>query len=210
MPGERGGRYSQAMRTIRFSRVRRNEGNHFLITDEGIIHHSRHFPDSDRRANAEVSQSKWWWDEIDRFEFVPVPDGYYGPTYFKGLTILGFRILRARDRYSGRRRRGYWLCAWPTAEDYNAAAAQRLPWPRYQQDPRRRESLRVWRARHVKGFASHRELFAGKYWVIAGYRRFSRRRWWIIAGAVRKRSEGRLSLDFSVIPRRVRLRLPWW
>jgi hypothetical protein len=197
------------VRTIRFSRVSRNGGSHFLITDDAIIWHSRHFPDSDRRANAEVQHSRWQWAAIDRFEFVPAPKEFNGPPYFKGLTILGFRILRARERYGARRRRIYWLCAWPTAGTYDAAAAERLPWPRYEQDRGRPYSVRVWRARHVKRFTSHRELFEGKYWIIAGYHGFSRRQWWIIARAVRKRSEGRLSIDFSVIPRRVRLRLPW-
>ena len=198
------------MRTIRFSRVRRDEGSHFLITDGGIIWHTRNFPDIDRRANANVRHSRWPWAEVDRFEFVPVPERFNEPPYFKGLSVLGFRILRARVRYGARRRQRYWLCAWPTAEAHDAAAAERLPWPRYQQDTRRTYSLRVWKASQVRGFTSHRELSEGEYWVIAGYRAFSRRRWWIIARAVRRHSGGRLTLDFSTIPRRVRLRLPWW
>jgi len=197
------------MRTIRFSSVRRSHGSHFLITDDAIIWHSRDFPDSDRRAGVQVQQKRWEWAVIDRFEFVPVPEWLSRPPYFKGLAIFGLRILRARQRYGARHRQKYWLCAWPTAEADGAAAAERLPWPDYEQDRGRTYSLRVWRTRHVKRFTSHRELFEGKYWVIVEYHGFSRRQWRIIARAVRKRSGGRLDIDFSVIPRRVRLRLPW-
>jgi hypothetical protein len=135
------------MRTIRFSRVRRDGGSHFLITDDGLIWHSRRFPDSDRRANVQVRHEKWLWTEIDRFEFVPVPktmmlDAYYRRSFW----LLGRRLvhwprlglvhwLRPRQRLR--------LCAWPTAEIRSTPSTELQPWPYEQQDYRRRETLRV-------------------------------------------------------------------
>lgn len=170
------------MRTLRFSRRR---GHYLFITDDGFIVHARHHDYDRSHGGAFATHETWRWTEIDRFEFFRLPD---------------------HAQY--RRHWVYELYAVPTDECRRTLSRERPPLNRGKLDPR--HSLRVWRLSQVRTYRNDRSLSTTRWegapsgWVVWGSDSFRRWQWRGIARAIRKRAQGRLTLDTSVLYQRRR------
>ena len=181
----------------------------FVMGDGFVVHH-RHLDYDRSHGGAFVLQNRWRWTEIDRFEFV----------------IPKLTFVDRPAQFEGR----YWkysLCAWPTEEYRRTRLGTRNPQPErklYEAKPDpyhhdiSRDSVRIrlsqvkkisWNDRAISHVDSWNDLEKPedddrRAWFICGSEDLSRRQWRRLAWAVRRRTQGRLTLETSFVRKRFR------